>query len=192
MIKKLKSRAGLTLTEMLVTLLILTMLSSACLLGVSTAFRARQDSIKANDADILASMVTQLITDELRFCELSDDAFNVEGALTYRSHASGFDNVTLHLSEADPSSDTEAGRLFMRINGNGVENTKDQMLLNDAAYSTFPLCLKELEFKPEGDNIRVTFEVWDGHDPDSRKITQEEFYVKPLNTDGSSPDPDIP
>ena len=54
MIKKLKSRAGLTFTEMLVTLLILTMFSSACLLGVTTALRARQDNIKANDADSLA------------------------------------------------------------------------------------------------------------------------------------------
>lgn len=172
MIKKLKSRAGLTLTEMLVTLLILTMFSSACLVGITTAFRARQDNIKANDADILASMVTQLITDELRF---SEDAVASGDSITYRSHASGYNNVTLGLKD-----EGEVGkRLCMTVNATagGIE----QMMLNDAAYSTFPLCLKKLEFKQEGDSIKVTFEVWDGPSDDDRRITQEEFYVKPLN-----------
>lgn len=189
MIKKLKSRAGLTLTEMLVTLLILTMFSSACLVGITTAFRARQDNIKANDADILASMVTQLITDELRFCELTDDAFGVDGELTYRSHASSYNNVTLCLKNATDKNGKDLGdRLCMTVNG----STKvDQMMLNDAAYSTFPLCLENLKFWQDGDgNIGVSFDVCD--EPGSRPIAQEEFYVKPLNTASASPEPDIP
>ncbi len=66
MLKKLKSRAGLTLTELMVTMLLLTMFSSACLIGITSAFASRRDHIRIADADILKSTVTEVITQELR------------------------------------------------------------------------------------------------------------------------------
>ena len=64
--KRIKNRAGLTLTEMLVTVLILTIFSSAVLTGMTTALSVRRDNIMANDAEIIASMTVTYITNELR------------------------------------------------------------------------------------------------------------------------------
>lgn len=166
MIKKLKSRAGLTLTELLVTLLIMAMFSSACLVGISTAFRARQDNIKANDADILASIVTQLITDELR---LSDDAVVSADSVTYTSHASGYGSVKLYVDESD-------GHLYMDI-GNEGSATK-QAMLNEAAYSSVKLRFNPLIFEVVDKSIKVTLEVTDA---DGKPLKTQDFFVQPLN-----------
>lgn len=69
MLKKLKSRRGLTLVELLVTTVILSLFSCGCLVGISTAFKSRSDHIKAADADILKSSVIEAITQELRLSQ---------------------------------------------------------------------------------------------------------------------------
>ncbi len=87
---KLKSRSGLTLTEMLITVILLMFFSSACLLGISAAISTRRDMIKASDADILCSTVTQYISNELRLClfptnvsEEGIEKFRYSGGSTY-------------------------------------------------------------------------------------------------------------
>lgn len=180
MLKKLKSRAGLTLTELLVTLLIMSLFSTACLIGITTAFRARQDNIKANDADILASMVTQLITDELRLSEF-ESAPASGSEITFMSTA--YNSVTLKFGDYKVTKDGEEktypGRLLMTINS---ASPIDQMMLNNAAYTnTLLLANPHFEVVEEGGSksIKVTFEVCD--EDESKVLASREFYVKPLN-----------
>lgn len=180
MIKKLKSRAGLTLTEMLVTMLILTMFSTACLIGVTTAFRARQDNIKANFADVLSSTVTQLITDELRMSEF--ETTPTDGPeITYVSHASNYGKARMYLN-AD-------GYLYMDVGS--ADAGKSQPMLSSAMYMDttqsdprFKLKLDELYFSVDATNgnITVTFKVLDDNGAVlADKTGDNGFTVKPLN-----------
>ena len=166
MVKKLKSRAGFTLTELLITLLILTMFSAACLLGMTTAFSVRNNIIKASDADILASTVTQAISGEIR---MSSDATVENEVLTYRSANYGA-NCTMML-DAD-------GRIKV-----GPDNAPRD-LLSSAAYgyssgsrSESKLHIEDLHFESDGAAIKVTFHICDegGH-----ALVSAEFSVAPL------------
>ena len=166
MIKKLKSRAGLTLTELVITLFMLTMFSAACLLGMTTAFSVRRDTIKASDANILASTVAQAISGEIR--TRSDVGLKaVDDKLYYRI------NETEHWLEL------ESGQIKVKT----VNSSRD--LLGSAAYgqssdsrSESRLSIKELKFESVGTAIKVTVIICDesGHE-----LSNAEFTVAPLN-----------
>lgn len=148
MLKKIKNRAGLTLTEMLVTVAILSLFSAACLTGMTTALSVRRDNIMANDAEILASMVTNYITNELRTASNID--FGTGGQVTYQSNESGFKSVTLMLDD---------GRLVMKINDSSSTTVE---VFSEAAYSDKSvkrLMLDNLKFTQSADNVTVTFDV---------------------------------
>ena len=174
MLKKIKNRAGLTLTEMLVTVAILSLFSAACLTGMTTALSVRRDNIMANDAEILASMVTNYITNELR---TASNLRKVDGnkiekedetvtAVRYQSNESGFNDVSLGLDE-DITTDEENGQLVMVINKKtGADEISH--IFSEAAYSDKSvkrLRLLDLKFTPVFDSkgkmtsMTVTFDV---------------------------------
>ena len=166
MIKKLKSRSGLTLTELVITLFILTMFSAACLLGMTTAFSIRRDIIKTSDADILASTVTQAISSEIR---MSSGVTVNDEVLKYKSANYGA-NCTMRL-DAD-------GRIKV-----GPDSSQRD-LLSTAAYgyssssgSESKLHIEDLNFESVGAAIKVTFHICDesGHE-----FASTEFIVAPL------------
>lgn len=209
MIKKLKSRAGLTLTELLVTTLILTMFSSACLVGITTAISVRRDSIMIADADVLKATVTQLISSELRLCtkgsgvkdavtgEVKSEDVKLEdedGRIIYGGGLS-IDNKShgmseLWLSTADDVSAGKAeneGYLMKKI---GNIDLKYQ-LLAESAYTNMRLDNLKFEFVDASGAvddeqrgwIKVTFDVCEmGEDGSAgRVITSADFTVKPIN-----------
>ena len=185
-IKKLKDRAGLTLTEMLVTVAILSLFSAACLTGMTTALSVRRDNIMANDAEILASMVTNYITNELRTASNID--FGTGGQVTYQSNESGFKSVTLYIgTSADGDDGDYEGQLLMRLNAGGTDDDPVQ-IFSEAAYSDKSvkrLMLGNLKFTQSADNVTVTFDV--GYkNVDSKKIValptaHTEFTVGLMN-----------
>ena len=178
MIKKLKSRAGLTLTELLVTMLILTLFSSACVLGITTALRARKDHIKLNDADILASLVQNTITDELRLCENPEET---DGGLSVTFKSSVYESVTLYIGDyevedGDGNKVPYPGRLYMKVNS--TSDTDPMMLLSNASYSHNTLKITDPVFKINGAVIEVSFEIKDIND---MPLASRSFSVRPLN-----------
>ncbi len=176
---KLKSKSGLTLTEMLITVILLMFFSSACLLGISTALSTRRDMIKAADADILCSTVTQYISNELRLSLKGDDSvagvFKYDGGSTYANLTCGDSELSLD----------ENGHLMRSIGYlEGAVLTVDHKysVLNDAAYSGFTL--DNLEFKiiykvndDDNDKIRCSFDIKDGE----TTVKSTEFTVTPIN-----------
>ena len=163
MLKKIKNRAGLTLTEMLVTVAILSLFSAACLTGMTTALSVRRDNIMANDAEILASMVTNYITNELRTASNID--FRTDGQVTYQSNESGFKSVTLKLNND--------GRLVMDINGSSKTTVE---VFSEAAYSD--KSVKQLKI------INLTFEKFEKKDDKSVSTMKVTFGVGYDNADG--------
>lgn len=173
MIKKIKSRAGLTLTELLISLLLMALFSSACLLGITTALSIRRDTIKVSDADILASTAAQVIADEIRMssgAKPSDDS----SSLDYTSFTYG-ESRTIMLETEETSEN------FGRIKVNS------RYLLGSAAYgyssdsrSTSRLHIEDLSFESvkDGKAIRVTFIVCD---EGGNELSNADFTVAPIN-----------
>ena len=180
MIKKLKSRAGLTLTELLVTVLLLTLFSSASLIGITTALRARQDHIKMNDADILASLVQNIITDELRLSEYAENYENSSAGISglrYKSNSSDpYEYATIYL-DSD-------GRLYMLVGNDDSKAENKQPLLNEASYSIArsakTLKIDALNFEIKDDGIEVSFSIMDVNN-EGLELAKKEFFVNPLN-----------
>ena len=67
--KKLRSRRGLTLTETLVTLLIVSLVSGAVVTGVSSASKVYRQSVALSESHLLTTTLVQAISDELRFAK---------------------------------------------------------------------------------------------------------------------------
>lgn len=69
--KKLKSRGGFSLAEMLVAMLILTMMSMVACMGISTAMEDRAKAITVADAQAVASTAAQALGDQIRYGRIS-------------------------------------------------------------------------------------------------------------------------
>lgn len=65
--RKLASRRGVTLSEMLVTVAILGLVTLAVSVGISSALRVYNQSVALSDAQTLSSTLSQAIMDELRY-----------------------------------------------------------------------------------------------------------------------------
>lgn len=178
---KLKSCAGLTLTEMLVTVLVLMFFSTACLLGITTALKARQAAIKASDADILSSTIMQYISNEMRLSingtvKGGGELFEYDGGSTYAYRTAGLSHLRLGVD------DGTKGRLMRKIGDN-----PEFKVFNDTAYSG--LKLDKLTFEDLGGNrLKCYFTILDDEGNEVKKPSETEFTVTLLNP----PDPTSP
>ena len=67
MMHKLRSRRGMTLTEVLVALLILSLVTVGVAAGVGASVRVYRQATEASDAHMLASTLSTALMDELRY-----------------------------------------------------------------------------------------------------------------------------
>ena len=64
---KLSSRRGVTLTEMLVAVAVLGLVTLAVAVGISSSLRVYNRSVALSDAQTLSSTLSQALMDELRY-----------------------------------------------------------------------------------------------------------------------------
>ncbi len=186
---KLKSKSGLTLTEMLITVILLMFFSSACLLGISTALSTRRDMIKAADADILCSTVTQYISNELRLSIKGNPIegntkFTYDGGSTYANLTCGDSDIWVNYDDEK----YPKGCLMRRIGRlEDDENHKYNVnniypVFNESAYSGFTLANLQFEIihrvnDDDNDKIKCSFDIKDGE----TTVKSTEFTVTPIN-----------
>lgn len=66
--RKLRDRRGITLTEMLCTVLIVLLLTALLVVGIRFAGKTYTESMRLSEAQELCSTLTSVISDKLRFC----------------------------------------------------------------------------------------------------------------------------
>lgn len=169
MLKKLKSRAALTLTELLVTTLILSMFSVACLTGISTAYNLRRQNVRIGDADILSSIAMQLISSELRVSLKADPAGE---SITYQDTRTKLLNNTLKL---------DGDNHLIKVAGD-----EENQLINEATYkddvADIELYLDNLYFKLDDDKKDVIVCKFEIRDKSNDNLVKEvEFKIYPIN-----------
>lgn len=148
MMKKSRSRAGFTLTETLITVAILAIMSAAGAVVTGTVLSTRNDMIEAADAQVLASTVLEALADEIRFGQ------NVRLEETV-------DKTTLKLNSLSFGTNTffdiEEGRVVAK--GESLESMTEGFtkLLPDKAYTS--LKVTALSFRGENGGVTITLTV---------------------------------
>ena len=155
--RKTRNLKGFTLTETLIVVLILALLTSAGAVGISAVMATRVSMIQAADAEVLGSTAFQALANELRFgqnIKVSDDGKNVVlDSVTYGLDAKIFQN---------------SGKLQFS------DNDQDQ-ILSESAYSG--LNISGLEFTKDGGKIKISLTVSNN----KGKLWSGELAVTPLN-----------
>lgn len=157
--RKLHSRVGMTLTELLAAIAIMALLGTAISVGTSAALRVYRASTAVSEAGVLKSTLAAAIMDELRYAtDIDADASPV----TYRSDTYG-KNVSITVSTADDSK----GQLLI----------KGQPLVGSKTY-TSGLVVKALDIDYREGVFTVTLTVGE---TDGEITSTAVFKIDPIN-----------
>lgn len=153
--KKLRNQNGLTLTEMLCTVIIVLLFSSLVAVGANAAVRSFRISMADSQAQELCSTLTTAISDKLRYCTVeADNTVFIQGM----GYVKG---------PADKIFTADSGQVYLGEN----------KFLGAYAY---PEGLKVREFSVtyEENVFTIQFQIEDGRDT---KLAEANFQVKQIN-----------
>ena len=155
--KKLRNQNGLTLTEMLCTVIIVLLFSSLVAVGANAAVRSFRISMADSQAQELCSTLTTAISDKLRYCTVeADNTVFIQGVGYVKGPAKDIFTA-------------DSGQVYLREN----------KLLGAYAY---PEGLKVKEFSVEYNDTErvftVKFQIKDQRDT---KLAEANFQVKQIN-----------
>ncbi len=155
--KKLRNQNGLTLTEMLCTVIIVLLFSSLVAVGANAAVRSFRISMADSQAQELCSTLTTAISDKLRYCTVETDAVFIQGVGYVKGPAKDIFTVK------------DSGQVYLGEN----------KLLGAYAY---PEGLKVKDFSVEYNDTErvftVKFQIKDRRDT---KLAEADFQVKQIN-----------
>ena len=154
--KKLRNQNGLTLTEMLCTVIIVLLFSSLVAVGANAAVRSFRISMADSQAQELCSTLTTAISDKLRYCTVeTNNTVFIQGV----GYVKG-----------------PADEIFT-VNDSGQVNLGGNKFLGAYAY---PEGLKVREFSVtyEENVFTVQFQIKDRRDT---KLAEANFQVKQIN-----------
>ena len=154
--KKLRHQNGLTLTEMLCTVIIVLLFSSLVAVGANAAVRSFRISMADSQAQELCSTLTTAISDKLRYCTVETNAVFIQGV--------GYVEAT-----ADKIFTADSGQVYLG----------GKKFLGAYAY---PEGLKVQDFSVKYDGTKriftVAFQIEDRRDT---KLAEADFQVKQIN-----------
>lgn len=155
--KKLRNQNGLTLTEMLCTVIIVLLFSSLVAVGANAAVRSFRISMADSQAQELCSTLTTAISDKLRYCTVeADNTVFIQGVGYVKGPAKDIFTA-------------DSGQVYLREN----------KLLGAYAY---PEGLKVKDFSVEYNDTErvftVQFQIEDRRDT---KLAEANFQVKQIN-----------
>ena len=154
--KKLRNQNGLTLTEMLCTVIIVLLFSSLVAVGANAAVRSFRISMAGSQAQELCSTRPTAISDKLRYCTVETGAVFIQGVGYVKGPAKDIFTA-------------DSGQVYLREN----------KLLGAYAY---PEGLKVQEFSVKYDGTKriftVAFQIKDRRDT---KLAEANFQVKQIN-----------
>lgn len=156
--KKLRNQNGLTLTEMLCTVIIVLLFSSLVAVGANAAVRSFRISMADSQAQELCSTLTTAVSDKLRYCTVeADNTVFIQGVgYVYRS----------------------ADKIFT-VNDRGQVYLGENKFLGAYAY---PEGLKVKDFSVEYNGTERVFTVqFQIKDRRETKLAEADFQVKQIN-----------
>lgn len=154
--KKLRNQNGLTLTEMLCTVIIVLLFSSLVAVGANAAVRSFRISMADSQAQELCSTLTTAISDKLRYCTVeTDNTVFIQGV----GYVKG-----------------PADKIFT-VNDRGQVYLGENKFLGAYAYPE-GLKVKEFSVTYEENVFNVQFQIKDRRET---KLAEANFQVKQIN-----------
>ena len=157
-LKKLKSKKGFTLVEMMACVLTMTMIGLICTLGLNMATRSYNESLFESGSQMLESMVDTSLGDVLRY---SYDV-TVDGS----NNVTGLSNATFDVTHGTVKLNAE-GHLVLVKNAAGSE----VLLIGDNVYAE-DMYLADLVITYDATNY-----VYTGHYTIKSKLTDQEKTI---------------
>ena len=154
--KKLRNQNGLTLTEMLCTVIIVLLFSSLVAVGANAAVRSFRISMADSQAQELCSTLTTAISDKLRYCTVETDAVFIQGVGYVKGPAKDIFKV-----------DLASGQVYLGEN----------KFLGAYAYPE-GLKVKDFSVIYEENVFTVKFQIEDRRET---KLAEADFQVKQIN-----------
>lgn len=152
--KKLRNQNGLTLTEMLCTVIIVLLFSSLVAVGANAAVRSFRISMADSQAQELCSTLTTAISDKLRYCTVETNAVFIQGV--------GYVEAT-----ADKIFTADSGQVYL----GGKKFLGAYAYPEGLKVRGFSVTYKENVFT-------IQFQIEDGRDT---KLAEAYFQVKQIN-----------
>lgn len=150
--QKLCSRRGMTLTEVLMALLVLSLVTVGVATGVIASMRVYRQATEASDAQMLASTLSTALMDELRYARV------VKGT-----------------APVIFTSDTFGEDVSVGTNADGRVTVGGRLLLSDAVYGALTA---SADVRRDGEAVQVELAIRNGRDETVRTVS---FSVVPLN-----------
>ncbi len=161
--RKLRSRRGVTLTELLATVLILSLVTAGAVTGVSASLRVYRRSVRLSDAQTLSSTLSIALMDELRYAK---NPKGDTGTAVFTSAAYG----------ADVSVGSREGRVVVgAVDGEG-RVTDGRELIGGGAYAGLAA---DASVAYSDGVFSVTVRICSDDTADT--IQEVSFSVRPLN-----------
>lgn len=154
--KKLRNQNGLTLTEMLCTVIIVLLFSGLVAVGANAAVRSFRISMADSQAQELCSTLTTAISDKLRYCTVETDAVFIQGVGYVKGPAKDIFKV-----------DLASGQVYLGEN----------KFLGAYAYPE-GLKVKDFSVIYEENVFTVKFQIEDRRET---KLAEAKFQVKQIN-----------
>lgn len=155
MMKKLRAQKGFTLSELLVTLAILGVLTLAIAVGISSATTVYRQSVALSESGVLASTLSQAVSDELHYAK---DIRVIEGT----------DTVTY-------TSQTYGANVSITADKNGKLMVGSYQLVGDAAYTSLKAGV-EITYASGAFEVTITIS-----NQEDTTIRTQTFQVTPVN-----------
>lgn len=153
-----RAKAGLTLVEMLCTVIIVLLFSVGLVNGMSLAVKSYQQSLMSSESQILVSTLTSIVSDELRYSGTVTAPAEGEGTVSFFSRTYGEDSA-------------------FSQNGDGQVLLKGNKLLPSKAYHYGMQASVKLTV-PEKNVFHVVIEITSAS---GNSLAKSEFDVERLN-----------
>lgn len=157
--RKLRSRAGMTLTELLAAMAVLALLGTAIGAGTSAATRVYRQSTTFSEAAVLASTLTEAIADELRYATgLPETDTPDDPSFTSQTYGKGV-SITNGI-------DDDAGHLMIGSHA----------LVGSRTYTSGLTAVVDIEWKDKAFDVTLTI-----NDASAVKQKEAKFSIAPIN-----------
>lgn len=171
--KKIGSRKGVTLAELLCTVLVFSFASAAMVSGIRFASQKYTELMRESSARVLYSTLYSVMSNELRFTsavELSGPASKADRPVESFYSVSYNGKTSTGFQQLDPQGDETSGFGYIAICGTS--------LLGKGAYTRGLLArVDELTYNTKEEFFTVTLTIGEGQE----QILSQTFHVRNLN-----------
>jgi len=157
MIKKLTSKAGMTLIEMMASLLIMVLLVAGMNTGMTAGLRVYEDATLETTRTMLASNINTKLTDILRYADVKDYSGANQQDFVITNLEYGLLDVNFQCLQSESENDEGILQIYF-WDRNGKQMVQKKKLISKDAYENLKIQDFQMEYNQDTRGGYFTFE----------------------------------